>query len=269
MGLEIKALHIGDVGLDWSRLLLDFNQGRRTWVPCNCFLILGSETPILVDTGFDKAEVMDKYGMKGSETPEQDIVKLVRGHDIQPEDVGYIIHTHLHADHCGKNQFFPNAKIVMQRKEMAFAAGELKPYHCPYLSWFISNLNRIEFLDGDVEFMPGIKCVFNGAHTGGHQHVEVETNQGKVIMCGDNVYDIPMQLEGKHPSGRIWPTGYYFNLQLTMWELYKMKKELDRGTLILPTHAYEVYDRYELGKRFGDKRRDYEGFSSYEWPPKR
>jgi glyoxylase-like metal-dependent hydrolase (beta-lactamase superfamily II) len=268
MGLQIKALHLGDVALDWSRLAIDFNQGKKTWVPVNSFLILGSETPILVDNGFDKAETMDKFGMRGCETPDQDIIKLIRKQGVGPEDIGYIIHTHMHVDHCGKNELFPNAKIVVQRKEMGFAAGELKPYHCIYLPWFISNLDRMEFLDGDFELFPGIKCVLAEGHTGGHQHVEVESEQGKAIICGDNVYDIPIQLEGRHPTGRLWPIGSYYHLGVLMRELYKLKKENERGTLILPSHGYEVYDRYKLGERFGDKRRDYEGFSSYEWPPK-
>jgi glyoxylase-like metal-dependent hydrolase (beta-lactamase superfamily II) len=264
MALQVKALHIGDVGLDWSRLALDYNPGRKTWVPITCYLILGAETPVLVDTGFKGAKDMEAYGMVASETPEQDIVKQIRELGVKPEDVGYIIHTHLHVDHCGKNEYFPNAKMVLQRKELMFAAAELKPIHCPYLPWFIDNRGRIEFLDGDFEILPGIKCVLAIGHTGGHLHVEVDTDEGKAIMCGDNVYDIPMQLEGKHPSGKIWPIGFYYHQGLLQWELFKLKKELEKGSLILPTHEYEVFDRYKIGKKLGNKQKDYKGFASYE-----
>ncbi len=112
---------------------------------------------------------------------------------------------------------------------------------------------------------PGLK--FTGAHSAGSQDVVVETEKGKAILCGDSVLDIPLQIEGKHPSGRIWMSGYYHNLQATMWELYKLKKERERGTMILASHAWEVFDEYKLGKRLGDKRRDYEGFSTLDWPP--
>jgi glyoxylase-like metal-dependent hydrolase (beta-lactamase superfamily II) len=268
MGLEIKALHIGDVGLDWSSMLLYYKPGRKTWIPCNSFLILGAKTPILVETGFGKPEIMDSRNMKGSETGEQNIVELLREQGVKPGDVGYIIYTHLHVDHCGKNPLFPNAKIVIQRREMASTVAGIHPYGYPYVPWFIGNLDRIEFLDGDFELFPGIKCVLSIGHTAGHQHVEVLTSHGKVIMCGDTIYDIPLQLEGKDPSRKVWLTGYYYHQELLVWEMYKLKKEYERGTLILPTHAYEVYDEYKLGKRIGDKRRDYEGFLSLEWPPK-
>ena len=229
MGLKIKALHIGDVCCDWSWLLFGYNAGRKSCVPVNSFLILGSESPILVDTGMHDPKIMENYLMLGTELPEQDIVKLVREQGVEPEDVGYIIHTHLHADHCGKNHLFPNAKSVIQRKEIAFSAGEYMPGQCPDLHWFVENIDRVEFIDGDIELFPGIKCVLSIAHTGGHQYVEVETDDGKAIMCGDNVYDIPMQLEGKHPSEKIWPTGNFYDQGKLQWELYKLKKELERG----------------------------------------
>jgi hypothetical protein len=47
-----------------------------------------------------------------------------------------------------------------------------------------------------------------------------------------------------------------------------LKWELKRGSLILPTHTYEPFDRYKLGKKLSDKRSDYEGFPSLDWPPK-
>jgi len=140
--------------------------------------------------------------------------------------------------------------------------------HSPDLPWFVSNLDRIEFIDGDMELFSGIKCVLAIAHTGGHQHVEVQTDAGKAIMVGDNVYDIPMQLEERIP-GVIWPPTASVNEEIYIRELYKLKKELQRGSLILPSHAYEVFDRYKLGKKLSDKSRDYEGLPSMDWPPKK
>jgi glyoxylase-like metal-dependent hydrolase (beta-lactamase superfamily II) len=272
MGLKIKALHIGDVGLDWSWLLLAFNEGRKTWIPINSFLILGAEKPILVDTGARIVPGMNEalkesVGMDQCflATPEQDIVKRLREEGIQPEDVGYITHTHLDIEHAGHDDLFPNAKIILQRREMAYAGANYTG-HCPDFPWFANNVNRIDFIDGDIELFPGIKFVLSPGHTGGHQHIEVETENGRAILCGDTVYDIPMQLEGKHPSGTIWPPGNLFSWEQLMWQLRKMKFELERGSLILPAHAYEVYDRYGLGKRLGNKRKDYKGFDSYDSP---
>ncbi|MBI2317547.1 MAG: MBL fold metallo-hydrolase [Betaproteobacteria bacterium] len=258
MGLTVKALHVGDILLDWSFLLFGYNPGRKTCIPINCFLILGAETPILVDTGVRDVSLFSA-AMKGYEMPEQDIKTILREEGLEPGDIGYIIATHI--------ALFPNARVVLQRKEMAFQAS-YKLHRCPDLPWFVSNPDRIELIDGDLELFPGIKCVLAIAHTGGHQHVEVQTDGGKVIMVGDTVYDTPMPLEDRGGPGIMWPAGNCYNQALLQDELVKLKWELKRGSLILPTHTYDPFDKYKLGRRRSDKRSEYAGFPTLDWPPK-
>jgi N-acyl homoserine lactone hydrolase len=272
MGLKIKAFHIGDVGLDWSFLQFSFREGRKTWTPIISYLITGAEKPVLVDTGVHYVEGMNEALFKAAEmyqcfsvTPEQDLVKLLKAEGLEPGDIGYITHTHLDIDHTGNNDLFPNARIILQRKEAEFAGANYTG-HSPDYPWFVNNFNRIDFIDGDIEMFPGIKFVFAPGHTAGHQHLEVASEMGRAIICGDTVYDIPLQLEGKHPSGNIWPPGNFSNLKEIMWELRKIKMEYERGTIILPAHAWEVFDKYKLGKRLGNKRRNYEGFDNYNIP---
>ncbi len=267
MGLKIKAFHVGDILMDWSFLLFGYNPGRKTCISINSFLILGAEAPILVDTGVRDVTLFPPT-MKGWVTPEQDLIKILREEGLDPRDIGYIIQTHLDIDHTGKTPLFPNAKIFLQRKEIAFQAAYWSRLgHSPDLPWFVSNLNRIEFIDGDLELFPGIKCVLATAHTEGHQHVEVQTDSGKAILTGDTVYDIPMQL-GDRAEGVIWLAGNCFNRALLQDELFKLKLEVKRGSLILPTHTYEPFDLYKLGKRRSDKRSSYEGYPSLDWPPR-
>ncbi|MFH0729764.1 MAG: N-acyl homoserine lactonase family protein [Pseudomonadota bacterium] len=269
MSLSVKALHIGDIMSDWSFSLFNFNPGRKTWGAINSFLIMGAEKPILVDSGIQlkNRELLMPFGMLLDILPEQDLMKQLKENGLKPEDIGYVIHTHLDIDHTGYSNLFPNAKMVIQRKEIAFHAAAYMPGHCPDLPWFVSNMNRIEFIDGDIELFPGIKCVLTPAHTAGHQHIEVQTDIGKAILCGDTVYDIPMQLEDKVP-GFMWPPGNCYNQGQMQVELHKLKIELKRGSMILPAHTYEPFDRYRLGEKIGDKRVNYQGFASLDWPPK-
>ena len=268
MGLKVKALHVGDILMDWSFLLFGFNPGRKTCIPINAYLITGGEVPILVDTGVRDVNLFPPV-MKGWSTPQQDIIKLLRDEGLAPDDIRYILMTHLDIDHTGKAPLFPNARIILQRKEMAFQAAYWSQLgHSPDLPWFVSNLDRVDFIDGDMELFPGIKCVLANAHTGGHQHVEVQTDAGKAILVGDTVYDIPMQLEERGGAGIIWPAGNCANQAQLRDELFKLKWELNKGSMILPTHTYEPFDRYKLGKKLSDKRSDYEGFPSLDWPPR-
>jgi glyoxylase-like metal-dependent hydrolase (beta-lactamase superfamily II) len=268
MGLTVKALHIGDILIDWSFLLFGYKPGRKTCIPINAFLILGAETPILVDTGVLGAAIFESHGLGevGYVEPEQDLVRQLSEKGIKPEDIGCIIQTHLDIDHTGNTPKFPNAKIVVQRREMAYQAS-YGYMHAPDLPWYITNVRRLELIEGDHELYPGIKCVLAAAHTAGHQHVEVQTNNGKVILVGDTVYDIPMQLEDKAGPGVMWPAGNVYNHAWLQDELYKLKYELKRGTPILQAHGYEPFDRFCLGEKRSDKYRNYEGFPTMQWPP--
>ena len=263
-GLKIRALHTADCLAQWSFVLTGWNPCKFTCGPISCFLILGAEKPILVDTGMRDINAF-RGPLKGFTTPEQDLVKLLREEGVAPGDIGTIIHTHLDPDHSGNDSLFPNAKIIIQKKEMVAKATGFGA--CPELPWFTANLRRIEFIDGDVELFPGIKCVLSIGHSLGHQHVEVQTDAGKAILCGDSIYDIPMQLEERIPK-MDFLLGNYWDRAGALVQQAKLKKELQKGTLILPTHDYLVYDRYKLGKKLSDKWNNYDGFPTLDWPPK-
>ena len=268
MALTVKALHIGDIMMDWSFLLFAYKPGRKTCIPITSFLILGAGAPILVDTGILDVSIFDHwgYGEIGFQEPEQDLVKQLREEGVEPGDVRCIIHTHVHIDHTGNTFKFPNARIAVQRSEMAYAAS-YGFKGSPDLPWYVANFKRLELIDGDTELFSGIKCVLAPGHTGGTQHVEVQTDRGKMIMVGDTCFDIPMQLENKVGPGVIWPSGGACNQPMLQDTLYKLKNELKKGSLILPTHAYELFDQYKLGQKRSDKRREYAGFPDMQWPP--
>lgn len=267
MGLTVKALHIGDMAQDWAFLLSRFNNGRKTFVSVISYLILGAEAPILVDTGFGDPSFFPPI-MRAFRSPDQDLMNRLRDEGLEPGDIGYIIETHLDPDHTGKTHAFPNAKIILQRKEIAFhAAYWSKLGNSPDLPWFVSNLDRIEFIDGDMELWSGIKCVLAPGHTEGHQHVEVQTDRGKAVLVGDTVYDMPMQLEERGGPGIMWSPGQCWNQALIQDQLYRLRWELKRGAMILPAHTYEPFDRYGLGKRLSDMRTSYEGYPTLDWPP--
>jgi len=253
--------------IDWSFLLFAYKAGRKTCIPINAFLIKGAETPILVDTAIRDISIFDHgFGEIGFLEPEQELMYQLKEEGLKPEDIGCIIQTHLDIDHTGNTHLFPNARIVVQRQEMAYHASSGFS-HAPDFPWFINNMNRIDLVNGEIELYSGVKCVLAPAHTGGHQHVEVMTDNGKVIMTGDTVYDIPMQLEDKVGPGIIWPAGNVYNQALAQEALFRLKCELKKGAALCPAHGYEPFDRFKLGKKRSDKCRNYEGWPRYQWPP--
>jgi glyoxylase-like metal-dependent hydrolase (beta-lactamase superfamily II) len=167
MGLEIKLLDYGDIELESSFLVLARDCGRVRRVPVYGFLILGGRYP--------------KVG-----------------------DVRYVLHTHLHIDHAGKDDHFPmNTTVVINRREMEHSvSGLMHPqYPKPDIQHLVERLHtrhalRFEDLEitGPIELVPGVLLEAANAHTEGSMNVHVETADGRATICGDVIYDFNDQI---------------------------------------------------------------------------
>src|SRR5690606_10567734 len=114
------------LNVDKSGLTLRKGLGQRVDAPCLGYLILGGARPILVDSGpCASPEWGTNYHNPFSRTPEQDLRSALRAHEVEPTDIRTVILTHLHWDHCYGNKYLPNARFVVQRKELAYAMTPL------------------------------------------------------------------------------------------------------------------------------------------------
>ena len=193
-------------------------QGRVT-VASLAFLIEGGRDPILVDAGMrsaDRAMLIHRLGPHripaAMTLPEQ----LAR-YGVKAEEVGCVILTHLHYDHCGGCEQLPNARIVVQRSELAAAAAPIGPrtldigsrelfYDRHDVAAMVDTLwDRVELIEGDIELFPGIECIlYPNSHTPGSQCVYIKTLDGIVGCVGDMVRKVVMYVR-KSISPGIFP----------------------------------------------------------------
>ena len=121
-------------------------------------------------------------------------VETLRAFDIDANAVEDVILTHLHYDHAGNFDRFPNARFHLQERELAYATGRFMRY--PRLSHSfevedicgIVRLNyarRVLFYDGDAELAPGLSVHAAGGHSAGLQFVRVRTRRGFVVLASD------------------------------------------------------------------------------------
>jgi len=248
MGLEIYPLPLV-LSEDWTdtNLLMDrppHTEEDITYAYC----IKGAQVPIIVDTGLPKGLFLE-YGYPETPKPEWDLLKHLHRLDVKADDVGYVIHTHLHVDHCGQDDYFPNARIVVQRKELQAAAVPKIPmgmaekckawynlcYDRKIASKFVGEYwDRLILLEGDQEIVPGVKCVLVGGHTPGCQAIYVQTEKGTAIITGDVCYTYD-NLE------KDIPVGYYYDLEDSIRALARFRRD---GRFILPGHDRKLVERY-------------------------
>jgi N-acyl homoserine lactone hydrolase len=170
MALEITRLHLASLrGVDGNE-----------W-PVHGFVVTFAGGAVLVDTGAGGPE----RWLTGWRVVNRSVADALDELDLTPGDIGLVINTHLHFDHCGQNAVFKHAPFYLQRAELNRARTE-----SPELTdWFDFMNARFELLDGDAEILPGLRVVATPGHTVGHQSVLVETADGQSdVLIGDAAY---------------------------------------------------------------------------------
>ena len=173
---------------------------NRIPLALRCLLIEHDAGLVLVDTGIGNKEnekFTDIYGVAnggaGGRTLLEDALAEL-GH--APEDVRWVIDTHLHFDHAGGNTWrdpsgavrpsFPRATYVVQRRELDFARHTNERTAGSY---FPANFEPVTFslVDGETEVLPGIRCLPTPGHVPFHQSVLVENGGERACFLADLV----------------------------------------------------------------------------------
>jgi glyoxylase-like metal-dependent hydrolase (beta-lactamase superfamily II) len=247
MGLEIKVLDLGDIELESSFLVLGHDCGVPLQVPVFGFLILGGETPIVVDTGFSGPEIMANLGMKGFYNGDQGLDKQLAKHGVSKPDVGYVLHTHLHIDHAGKDSEFPlDTVVVINRRELEYSVSGImgEQYPAEYIKHLVDRLHTpgaLRLLDlelaGPDEIIPGVRCEAAGGHTEGSMNVLVETDEGTACICGDVIYDVANQLINPFLQVMHMDPALTGNQGTSKrQEKAAIRKAVNSGRFVLPVH---------------------------------
>jgi glyoxylase-like metal-dependent hydrolase (beta-lactamase superfamily II) len=171
-------------------------------IRCFAFLVVGEDGEmLLVDTGFSPAYIPGlQTDFKRSS--EHEITNAIDKLGFNPLDVKQVVMTHLHWDHTAGMNDFAQARFFIQADDFR-GLLQLNPneetYYCP-THWF-NLLPQVEMVDGDLEIKPGIKLIYNGGHTRGHQLVEVQTRSGPVVLAGDSPFNYDLLWEMISPEG--------------------------------------------------------------------
>jgi glyoxylase-like metal-dependent hydrolase (beta-lactamase superfamily II) len=190
---------------------------------------------------------METLGMRGLQFHENMIENQLARHGVRMGDVRYVLHTHLHIDHAGKDDLFPmNTTVGVNRRELEYSvSGLMHPqYPLPDIKHLIDRLHTksaLRFFDleisGPIELMPGVYLEAAGAHTEGSMNVHVHTADGIATICGDVIYDFNDQVvEPFHEIGDQEPRTTGNHGVSKRDEKAQIKKLLSNARYLLPVH---------------------------------
>jgi glyoxylase-like metal-dependent hydrolase (beta-lactamase superfamily II) len=166
----------------------DPHEGPRP-IAYYLWVIRNERRTVVVDLGFDK-----RSGEARGRSFLRDPMDALAAIGVRPADVDTVIITHMHYDHAGHGPSFPNAKFVLQEREIAYCTGKPMSYKPLRRSFDIEHVSdmiranfnsQVTFVDGDKEILPGISVHLVGGHSGGLQVVRVDTKNGPLVIAGD------------------------------------------------------------------------------------
>jgi N-acyl homoserine lactone hydrolase len=200
-------------------------------LPVGFYLMRHPRGNVLFDTGNNDRLITDPsywppghMAMKPVTTPDVAIDVQLRKIGLTPDDINYVVLSHMHLDHAGNASKFPKATIIVQKDEVRnafwpehgtggpYVLGDYLPLRKPYDNQ--TNAQNMIQLSGDHDiFGDGTMIVKRWvAHTPGSQMMTVKLrNTGLVILTGDNVY-FRENVEKNLPPNIVLaylPTGFF------------------------------------------------------------
>lgn len=236
----IKYAHNLDRKASDNFFSLDSHDGP---MPLDYFVwaITNGEQTYIVDTGFDA--VTGKSRGRVLWRPVGEGLKAV---GIEPDSVQDVILTHMHYDHCGNHELFPNAKYHLQEREMVYCTGPCMCHHAINHVFEVSDVQnmvkrifegRVNFHNGDSEIAPGLTVHWVGGHSRGLQVVRVKTRRGWVVLASDASHYYA-NMENNSPFPVVVDLA-------DMIEGYgKMRKLASSNNHIIPGHDPQVLKLY-------------------------
>lgn len=220
--------------------------------PIHCWLVQGDGKNILVDSGMAEIDVVtQRLKIDGTRGGHKALQEELSKEGLTPQDIDFVILTHMHFDHADNLDLFPNACVVVQRAEYLAAMDPVPSQRVFYWRSTLANLMdrkrpaQLRLVDGDVDFLPGVKLLSVPSHTEGMQVVIVNTDKGRAAIVsdlGDHYrYWFPADARATATPQRsltgAFLTGNIRSESERDWQK-AMQRVLDNSDIVIPAHDF-------------------------------
>lgn len=272
---KVKPLEVGICHLGKDHVLGDdYSEDDRISFALYAVLVQGEGVNALVDLGPETLEYTNdmfrKYGFfrktDGVKEYPDDLVQKngnvfdrLRDEGVAPEEIDYLIFSHLHADHHGMDNaknpgaaaHFSNAMLIASGRGWQAnldrrVNGQWNSYVDFAFGDYLKDMGekgKCKFVD-DYEVCEGISTIYLGGHSVCSQAIKIATEYGPVVLTSDDIYHYSLLERAIVP--RLCTTED--NIKATNRRLAEMV--LDEGAILFPLHDPLVAELYE---KYGDE----------------
>jgi glyoxylase-like metal-dependent hydrolase (beta-lactamase superfamily II) len=190
----IDALRFGTIPqFRLASLVVGADPAERIDIAMIVWLIRGGERNILFDSGYHRQTPgFDRFKTTDYIKPDE----AVRLAGVDPSQISDIIISHVHWDHIGGLDLFPQATIWIQRGEydyymgLSWQPGQTRGADVEDLVTLLRRnaMGKVRLVDGDDrEILPGIRAYTGARHTFASQYIRV-AGTPTFVLASDNCY---------------------------------------------------------------------------------
>jgi N-acyl homoserine lactone hydrolase len=171
-------------------------DGKPGEIAVPCFLIRHPKGNLLWDTGLGDHYNYPKEGSDAAPgvhvTVPMTLLAQLQSLALSPKDINFIAFSHLHWDHTGNANEFPDSVWIMNKAELA--AGLILPPPGGVLpeTWSVYKSAKNETIEGDFDvFGDGSVMILRApGHTPGHQVLKLKLQKAGIVILSGDLYHL-------------------------------------------------------------------------------
>jgi glyoxylase-like metal-dependent hydrolase (beta-lactamase superfamily II) len=261
---RIRALQTGAVTVDagLAKTYAMMEAGKLVKYAQFIFYVESEDASVklLFEAGMPEAKAADRLMGCGEYGPfppcegggPESMQKALADIGVETGDIQILMVSHLHVDHGWNLEVFNDAQLIVQREEI-IAAIDPAP-HLRFVNSRSINVKVVSrkkpkqlfIIDGDKEIAEGLTIIKTPGHTAGGQTLIVQTEKGKVALCGQNPTGYANWFPADPRLGQAFPAlRDTYNVDPVREEsaatyLRSMQKIADMADIYLMTHEFRI-----------------------------
>jgi glyoxylase-like metal-dependent hydrolase (beta-lactamase superfamily II) len=210
------------------------------------WLVRSPHGTVVVDCGFT-----DEVAAQRNRTIQTQPAELLARMGVDPKTVDHLVLSHMHFDHVGNIDLFPNATVHIARAEHDYWTG--RHSDVPAFSWPVERHDvdqlgdlaregRLALTEDQSEIMPGVRLLRFPGHTPGQLVTDVAVGSDRIMIASDAVhyYD---------ELRNVWPNHLFTDMEQLL-DSYAELRALDArpDVDLIPGHdalVGRLYDEVE------------------------
>ena len=190
--------------LDWFAPRAYDPASNMLIMPTQAYVVKTAKHTIVIDTcvgNYKRVPDYPNWQMRDDFKLLEDMAAV----GVHPDEVDYVMCTHLHVDHCGWNTrrvdgrwvpCFKNARYIFNRSELAFAEEQVSKANDPTYEDSVLPIleaGKAVVVDNEFSLDDQVWLEPTPGHTPGHVAVRMHSRHARAVMSGDLIHS-PIQL---------------------------------------------------------------------------